>query len=139
MAVVAALLVLGGLGFFLLTRAGAPEPPKMELTQEAEDYLQHLKLANVEMSAAENYFGGMVVEIVGDITNQGDRALRQVDVNCVFLDPYGQPLRREPVSIVRAKDGLEPGETRRFRLPFDSLPEGWNQDVPALVIGQIVF
>jgi hypothetical protein len=63
-----------------------------------------------------------------------------VDLTCVFYDRYGQIVLRERSSIVRAKDGgLKPGETKPFRLPFDSLPESWNQGMPQLVIGQIVF
>jgi hypothetical protein len=34
---------------------------------------------------------------------------------------------------------LMPGETKEFRLPFDTLPESWNQALPDLVIAQIVF
>jgi hypothetical protein len=34
---------------------------------------------------------------------------------------------------------LKPHETRAFRLPFDDLPEGWNQTVPGMVIAGIAF
>jgi hypothetical protein len=81
-----------------------------------------------------------VVEITGKITNNGDRRLKLVELNCVFADAYGQPLTRERVAIVRAsKGGLAPNETKTFRLPFDNLPPGWNQALPQLVIAQIEF
>jgi hypothetical protein len=35
--------------------------------------------------------------------------------------------------------GLAPGETKQFRLPFDDIPENWNQVMPQLVIAQIQF
>jgi len=41
------------------------------------------------------------------------------------------------VPIVRT--ALKPGETRAFRLPFDDIPEGWNNQLPQLVIARIDF
>jgi hypothetical protein len=35
--------------------------------------------------------------------------------------------------------GLKPGETKSFRLPFDAVPAGWNQQMPNLVIAGIDF
>ena len=35
--------------------------------------------------------------------------------------------------------GEAPGETKQFRLPFDSIPESWNQARPDLVIAAIDF
>ena len=36
-------------------------------------------------------------------------------------------------------NGLKPGETRTFRLPFDDIPGGWNNQMPQLVIARIEF
>jgi hypothetical protein len=58
----------------------------------------------------------------------------------VFYDAYGQVVLRERVAIVRSRTGgLQPGETKSFRLPFDSIPESWNQAMPQLVIAQVLF
>jgi hypothetical protein len=47
---------------------------------------------------------------------------------------------RERVPIVGARmGGLAPGATKSFRLPFDTIPESWNQVLPELVIARIVF
>ena len=47
---------------------------------------------------------------------------------------------KERVEIVRGRlGGLKPGETKDFRLPFDNLPQSWNQGMPQLVIAEIVF
>jgi hypothetical protein len=82
----------------------------------------------------------MLVEITGNITNAGGRNIRLVEITCVFTDPSGLVVLRERVPIVSAKmGGLKPGETKRFRLPFDTIPESWNQALPQLVIAQIVF
>ena len=89
------------------------------------------------MKAHENFAGAAVVEITGNITNAGDRPLSRVELTCIFYDPYGKELKRERVAIVRA--GINPGETKAFRMPFEGIPEGWNQTLPSLVIASIRF
>ncbi len=132
-------LVFGGAAYWYISQpkvALGPAP----ITPEAKAYVGSLQLAEVEMKAIESFASQRVVEITGKITNNGDRELKLVELNCVFADPYGQPVSRERVAIVRAsKGGLAPGETKTFRLPFDNLPPGWNQALPQLVIAQIEF
>jgi len=110
------------------------------LTSDAKSYVRHLNLSNVEMSAIQNALGQEVVEIVGNITNSGNRHLNSVLIHCVFYDSYGQLVLRERVEIVRTRlGGLSPGATKPFRLPFDNLPQSWNQAMPQLVIAEIQF
>lgn len=120
----------------------APRTPAADapLTPEARAYVGHLQLADVSMKAAKNYFDQVVVEIAGNIRNAGDRNLDTVEIYCVFYDYNGQPASRQRVPIVNAKmGGLKPGETKSFRLPFDNLPESWNQKMPQLVIASVMF
>jgi len=116
-------------------------PPKPQvLTAEAKQYVHSLQLTNVEIKAAESYMKQRVVEITGDVTNNGPRAVDVVEINCVFYDPYGQLVLRERVTVVGRRTGpLAPGDKKSFRLAFDNIPESWNQQLPALVIAQIVF
>jgi len=135
-------VVVGGAGFwFLFLRGPTPVQNTGTLTPEARAYVKNLALADVEMKAAESYMKNTLVEITGKITNNGDRTLRLVEINCVFYDPYGQLVLRERVPIVRrsGSPGLKAGETRGFRLPFDSMPSAWNQALPQLVIARIDF
>jgi hypothetical protein len=81
-----------------------------------------------------------VVEITGQIQNTGNRVLDLVEINCVFYDPYGQVVLRQRVPIVSQKaGGLAPGEMKPFRLPFDNLPDSWNNAMPQMVIARIDF
>jgi hypothetical protein len=134
-------LVLAG-GGVLAYLEYAPHKPAAEapLTPEARAYIGSLKLSDVGMKAAKNYFSQVVVEIAGNITNAGDRNLDTVEIYCVFNDYYGKPTLRQRVPIVSEKmGGLKPGETKSFRLPFDNLPESWNQNMPQLVIASVKF
>jgi hypothetical protein len=139
--VIGLVLVLGAGGFFFLDRASRqPPPPPTPLTADAKAYVRNLKLSNVQMQAHEDYFKQQIVEITGTIANAGNRGLQVVDINCVFYDPYGQVVLRQRVPIVSRKaGGLAPGASKPFRLPFDTLPESWNNQMPQLVIAAIEF
>lgn len=117
--------------------AKAPEPAA---SAEAKAYVANLELSNVTMKASENFMRQQVVEIQGNIANRGPRALRSIDIYCLFSGVDGREIHRERVPIVQSKGApLKPGEVRGFRLPFDTLPDGWNQALPKMVIAQITF
>ena len=140
-AIVAAVLVAGAAGFWYLDQASKqPPPPPPPLTGEAKAYVGSLRLSDVDMSAHEDYFQHRIVEITGKIQNAGPRPLQVVEINCVFYDPYGQLVLRQRVPIVSAKaGGLSPGDSKPFRLPFDNIPESWNNVMPQMVIARIDF
>lgn len=129
------LAVFGGMLWYANRPRPVTGPPP--LTPEAKAYVRNLHLSDVGMKATESYVKQTVTEIEGKITNTGDRTVRQADVFCVFYDAYGQVVLRERVKIVITD--LKPGETRTFRLPFDDIPEGWNNQMPQLVIARIEF
>jgi len=139
--IIAIVLVAGAVGFWRLDKASKqPPPPPPPLTGEAKTYVTNLKLSGVDMTAHEDYFKQRVVEITGMIQNTGPRMLQLVEINCVFYDPYGQVVLRQRVPIVGKKaGGLEPGAAKPFRLPFDNIPEDWNNMMPQLVIARIDF
>jgi hypothetical protein len=137
-----ALAAAGLVAGWLLIRRGPPPVVAPVLTPEARAYVRagSLDLSGVNMSAKENFAQQRLVEITGQITNKGNRAVKMIEITCVFRDPVGRVVLRDRVPIVKAQyGGLKPGETKNFRLPFDTIPESWNQVLPELVIAQIVF
>ena len=138
---VIAILILLGTGVWAYTQyLDRHNTSDLPLTPEAKLYTRNLQLSDVELKAKENYFQQAVVEIDGKIANTGPRPLDTVEIYCVFRDPYGQLVLRRRLSIVNARmGGLKPGETKSFRLPFDDLPQSWNQAMPQLVIAGVKF
>ncbi len=135
----AGVLIVGALGWLTFGPKPAPAPPPL-LTPEARAYLANLKLSEVHMQAAESFAQGRLVEILGNVTNAGARSVKLVEVTCVFRDYAQREVARERVFVVGGSSGgLAPGQTRPFRLPFDTLPDSWNQIMPSLVIAQIQF
>ena len=130
-----ALALAGGLIWFVnrpqTVEAATP------LSADAKAYVRNLQLTDVTMKATESYVGQTVTEIEGKIANAGDRTVQHADVYCVFYNSYGEVILRERVPIVVTS--LKPGETRAFRLPFDDIPGGWNNQMPQLVIARIEF
>lgn len=134
-------LLLGIAVFGYLEWKGRSDLPveQVVLTDEARGYLTSLDLSEVEMGATDNALGQTLVEITGTIRNIGDRPVRSIRLNCVFFDVYGIELHRVLSTIVRSSEGLEPGGEQPFRLPFDDIPDGWNQVLPNLYVAEIVF
>lgn len=135
---VVAVLAIAALGFYIARRP-SEDARAQAASAEAKAYVRNLSLSNVAMTASENFMQQRVVEVRGDIANHGPRALRTIEIHCLFYGVDGREIYRERVAIVRAGAPLKPNETRPFRLPFDNLPEGWNQAVPRMVIAQITF
>jgi len=133
----AVLLFAGGIMAWFIMRQPPVDSSKAMLTPEARSYVRNLKLSEVSMKATESYVKQMVTEIEGKITNGGDRAVKQVQVYCIFYNSYGEVVLRERVAIV--KSALQPGEMRPFRMPFDTIPGSWNNQMPQLVIALIDF
>ncbi len=133
----AVVLFLGGILTWFVFHPRPSANSAVVLTAEAKSYVRNLKLSEVSMKATESYVQQMVTEVEGKITNSGDRAVKLADVYCIFYNAYGEVVLRERVHIV--KSVLKPGEAREFRLPFDTVPATWNNQMPQLVIASIVF
>ena len=135
-----AIVLLGAATWGYTEYASRHASGAIALTPEAKAYARNLQLSDVEMKAEENYFKQTVVEIDGKIANTGARPLDTVEIYCIFHDPYGQLVLRRRLPIVGGRiGGLKPGETKSFRLPFDDLPQSWNQAMPQLVIAAVKF
>jgi hypothetical protein len=130
-----ALALAGGLIWFV--NRSKPVAGAAPLSADAKAYVRNLQLTDVTMKATESYVGQTVTEIEGKIANSGGRTVAHADLYCVFYNSYGEVILRERVPIVVT--GLKPGEARAFRLPFDDIPGGWNNQLPQLVIARIEF
>ncbi len=130
---------IGAIWYISSEKHAAQAPPPIVLTEEARTYLPHLDLREVSMSAKDNALGQTLIEITGHIANLGERRIQSIRINCVFFDVNGIELYRALSTIVRPSQGLAPASNQEFRLPFDSVPDGWNQILPSLYVAEIVF
>jgi len=115
-------------------------------------YIANLKLSDFKMSAAENFVGATVSYVDGIITNSGDRTVTRVMVEVTFKDELGQLAQRENIPMQVLKTGgpypeavdfsispLGPGQSKAFRLTFESISAQWNHQVPEIQVTDVTL
>jgi len=132
------LLALAGLAVFLilrqhnaLSRSTSAAGRRPHVSAEQAAYFPSLVFADLRMSAAVNFLGDTVTYLDGNVTNQGAKRVRRVDVELNFLDSLNQVVLRETAYPLAGRSKpLQPGETLAFRVTFDHMPADWNQAPP---------
>ncbi len=113
----------------------APRPKPLPFGPAERGYADKVKFQNLKMSRFENMFKQQVTYVAGVIDNGGDRTVRDVEItvefhnveNQVVLSQTLRPMEPKPVAI-------PPGQGQTFRLAFDQIPDGWNEDYPTIRI-----
>lgn len=143
MLLIAAAVLAGGIYFiFFHSSAVSPIPsvPRLPFGPEEQGYAAKLEFTNLAMSRAENFLHQEVTILSGDVTNDGDRFVRGVDVTVTFQDEMQQIVLREtrPVFGPNAAP-LEPGKSTHFDISFDHVPPSWNVQVPSVHVAGLEF
>ncbi len=145
--IVAAAVVVVGLGILVLVgghgsqnsqSGGAGMAP-------ADPYAASLPISGLQMSEATSFSGAKVTYIDGQIANKGNRTLTAITVQVGFHSDLGQYALRValPLSLIRTRQPyvdtepvsaapIEPGQTRDFRLIFDTVPADWDVQYPEI-------
>jgi hypothetical protein len=136
-------VVLGALVFF--GGHSAPVAPGGAGMADADPYAPRLTISGLQMSEASSFSGAKVTYIDGQIANTGDKTLTAITVQVGFHSDTGEFAQRvaEPLSLIRTRQPyvdtqpvsaapIEPGQSRDFRLIFDTVPPDWNQQMPEI-------
>jgi hypothetical protein len=97
------------------------------------------------MSQAGSVAGAQSTYIDGQVTNNGQKTVAAITVQVAFRG-FENPIAHKetmPLALIRTRQPyvdtqpvsaapIRPGETRDFRLIFDSLPQDWNQNYPEI-------
>lgn len=144
--VVAGAVVFAMLLVLVLTgrRHGATRPNQL---LPLDPYAKNLVVSGLAMSESTSLSGGKSTFLDGVIRNAGSRTVSGVDVQVLFGNDEGMPLRIEaaPLMLIRTREPyvdtqplsaapLKPGDSREFRLIFESLPQNWNTQMPEMHI-----
>jgi hypothetical protein len=140
----AALIILVVGALLLVSRSERKAPAS------APPYAASLKLSDLKMSAAENFVGATVSYIDGTVSNAGDKTVTHATVTVTFKDSMGQLAQREdvplhvlqttgpyPDAVDLSASPLAPGQSKTFRLTFESISEQWNHEYPELRIADV--
>ncbi|MGD0162737.1 MAG: DUF2393 family protein [Candidatus Sulfotelmatobacter sp.] len=113
-------------------------------------YAANLKFSDFKMSAAENFVGATVSYVDGTVTNSGGKTVTHVIVEVNFKDDLGQLAQRDniPMQVLKT-DGpypeavdfsvspLGPGQSKAFRLTFESISAQWNHQYPEINVTDV--
>ncbi len=104
------------------------------------------------MSAAENFVGATVSYVDGTVTNSGDKTVTHIVVEVVFKDDLGQLVQREdiPMQVLKTSgpypeavdfsvSPLGPGQSKTFRLTFESISAQWNRQYPEIQVTDVAL
>jgi hypothetical protein len=113
-------------------------------------YAANIKFSDLKMSAAENFVGATVSYIDGSVTNSGAQTVTHVLAEVTFRDSMGQLAQREtvplrvlqtsgpyPDAVDLSVSPLAPGQSKPFRLTFESISSQWNHEYPELKVTEV--
>ena len=87
-------LVVVVVGVIALLTRGSPKS-----ATAPHPYAANLKLADLKMSAAENFVGASVTYIDGNVTNSGDKTVTHAIVHVAFRNSLGEVAQAEDVAL----------------------------------------
>jgi hypothetical protein len=139
---IAAALVVVIIGILVFLSRSQPAT-----TNAPHPYSANLKVSDLKMSAAENFVGTSVTYLDGTVTNRGDKTVTHAMVSVTFKDDMAQVAQHEDVPLHVLQTGgpypdavdlstspLAPGQSKPFRLTFESISAQWNHAYPELQV-----
>jgi Protein of unknown function (DUF2393) len=145
-----AVVVIAIVALVVVSRRHEPANPGGAGLAPADPYAASLPISNIQMSQAGSMAGSQTTYVDGQITNQGQKTVTAITVQVAFHG-FENPIARKetlPLTLIRTRQPyvdtepvsaapIGPGETREFRLIFDSLPQDWNQNYPEIRVIQV--
>lgn len=125
------LLLCGGV--YLLTRSratgpAAEAPLPMTAVEQAYSANIHFRFPDVPMSRASNMLNQQLTYLNGTVSNDGPRAIRQMEVTIEFRDEFKQVILRDTRRIpASTESAIAAGEHRDFQFVFEHIPVDWER------------
>ncbi len=139
---VVVLLLLGGL--LLLTRsikvAGPAGELRLPFTSTEQAYAGHIHFSDFKMTRAANFLNQEVTFLFGTVSNDGPRAIREIEVTLEFRDMFNQVVLRDPRRILGPRSApLAPSQRREFQIGFEHIPADWNHQLPSIRVTALLL
>ena len=151
--VLAAAIVLIVAAVVILSLDHGRKPVTVAPISAAPDpYASSLPVSGLAMSESSNLAGGKVTYVDGHIANTGNRTVSGITVQVLFRTFAHEVTQNETqqLKLIRTRDPyidvepvaaapIKPGETRDFRLIFDSVSPDWDGAYPEIRILHVDF
>ena len=142
--IAAAAVVIALAGFYFLpgrqspSRGNVESHPPFGPTERA--YASKIHVENLALSHAENYLNQEVIILSGQLVNEGDRALAEVELTVEFSDAMNQVVLRESrLALTPQAPPLGPGQRNSFEISFEHISAMWNVQVPTVRVTGLLF
>lgn len=144
--VIALAVVLIAVGVLIaISRHSEPANPGGAGLAPPDPYAANLPISHLQMSQAGSVAGTQSTYVDGQIANNGTKTVTAITVQVAFHG-FENPIAKKetmPLTLIRTRQPyvdtqsvgaapIHPGETRDFRLIFDSIPQDWNQNYPEI-------
>ncbi len=133
----AALLLIGA---FYLVAHYSPTPAKtaakpLAMGPAEQAYVQNIHFLEPKLARAANFLNQEVTFVFGSVSNNGPRAVKQIQVTLEFHDQFNQVVLRDTELLFSpTAEPLAPNESRDFQLSYETMPAQWNQAYPTVHI-----
>ncbi len=138
-------IVAVAVGILVLILRAGQKPPV-----QPPAYAANLKFSDLKASAAQNFVGATVSYLDGTVTNTGNQTVIHAVVQVTFKDDLGQTAQRDELPLRVLRTGgpydeavdlnlspLSPGQSKPFRLTFESISAQWNRAYPEMRITDV--
>ena len=152
LAIAAAVVLIVAAVIIITLDHGRKGPTVAPITATPDPYAASLPLSDLAMSESSNLAGGKVTYVDGRIANTGNRTVAGVTVQVLFRTFAHEVTQNETqqLKLIRTRDPyidvepvaaapIKPGDTRDFRLIFDSVSPDWDGAYPEIRILHVDF
>lgn len=103
-------------------------------------YAANVKFEKLKMSRFANMLNQDVTYLAGEVVNQGNRTIENLQVTVEFRNQQNKVVLRTTRKVL----GLEPvpippGGREAFRIAFDNVPSDWNVHYPNIQVTGLVL
>ncbi len=134
-------LLVGGLYLYTQkSRRTTSAPPLLPMGAAEQAYAPQIRFTGFKRVRATNFLNQEVTILFGNVTNNGARAVREIQVRLEFKDVFNQVVLRDTVRVLGSRAApLASGESRDIQLNYEHIPVDWNQADPALRVTGLLF
>lgn len=141
---IGALVVLAAVGLFFFfggqptTKSPAEKP--LPFNAAAQAYAPNVRFENLKLSRFANMFNQEVTYLAGDVVNQGNRTIANVQVTLEFRNVENKVVMKQTRRVLGMRPvPIPPGGRSSFRLGFEGIPNDWNMADPAIQVTGLVL
>ncbi len=103
-------------------------------------YAGQIHFQDQRMSRAANFLNQEVTFLFGTISNDGARAIREIEVSVEFRDQFNQVVLRDTRRLLGPRAAPVGARQRReYQVGFEHVPNDWNRQYPTFRIGGLLL